>query len=237
MFLVEEIIDARIVYFFQTDFYKRIFSCLFIVFILFDLLPAQIPEIELVQLGPGLYFFLLFICLVCIIYLSNLFLQLPLELSAINSLGIKEKPKPLANILYKIVLVYLFLILLCVLNSLIPLSLDGFIESLENPLEDAWSLTDVIFFESFLLLILIGIAEFPVNFITDFYTEVEINKLLPYWKLIIMLSLVFAGFITPTLDGYTQIIFSLSTYLFYLILVSTLKKRLLVKNSSFLVLG
>lgn len=234
MFTLDENFDADFVSTRQSDFYGKGIVYFFGVILFFEILRNQISEIDLLQLIPGFYFFLFFISFLFFINFSDLFLRIPLEIDNIKAYGTKTKSKMEISILLKFSF-FLFSTLLGIsLNTIIPLSLDSFNNSVEKTLENTWSLTEVLLLEAILLLVLIAISQLPLFFIITFNTQKVTNLLTQFWKLLSFFITVMAGFLTPTLDGYTQIGFAASAFSFYLLIVNVLQRRNLLKFNIFL---
>jgi hypothetical protein len=237
MFVVEETFLALNPYTFQTDFYTKVGFCFLGVILFFEILRNQISEIDLLQLVPGFYFLLFFIFFLVLIFVSENFFRLVLEIDNLNGSGTKVTTKMDLNILFKFIFFSLSSLLGISLNSIIPLSLDSFNYSGEKTLENIWSLNEVVFLEIILLSILIIISQIPVFFLINFNSQKIINLVSNYWKILIVCMMIISGFLTPTLDGYTQINFAASAFLFYLVIINFLQKRLLLKLNFFSFFG
>ena len=80
-------------------------------------------------------------------------------------------------------------------------------------------------------------SQIPVISLNTLNTEKDINFLPEFWKTLSLFIFLAAGFITPTIDGYTQLSFALSAVSLYLVVISILEKRVNVKFNSTTVLG
>ena len=123
------------------------------------------------------------------------------------------------------------------LNTIIPLGLDAFYSYGEKTLENFWSFDEVLNLETILLIVLITLSQIPVISLNTLNTEKDINFLPEFWKTLSLFIFLAAGFITPTIDGYTQLSFALSAVSLYLVVISILEKRVNVKFNSTTVLG
>lgn len=234
MFTLDDNFISDLFYTLQTDFYGKGILYFFGVVLFFEILRNQISEIDLLQLIPGFYFFLFFISFLFFVIFSDFFLRIPLEIDNIKGYGTKLKNKMELNILLKFSFFLFSTLFGIILNTVIPLSLDSFNNSVEKTLENTWSLTEVLLLESILLIILLSISQIPLFFLITFNTQKSTNLLSQFWKLLSFLITVIAGFLTPTLDGYTQISFAVATFSFYLLIINFLQRRNLVKLNIFL---
>jgi Sec-independent protein secretion pathway component TatC len=88
-----------------------------------------------------------------------------------------------------------------------------------------------------LLTVLIVLSQIPIIALNSLNTEKDINFLPEFWKTLALIIFLAAGFITPTIDGYTQLSFSASAVALYIIIISLLEKRVNVKFNTTSVLG
>ena len=123
------------------------------------------------------------------------------------------------------------------LNSIIPLGLDAFYSYGEKTLENYWSFDEVLNLETILLIVLIVLSQIPVISLNTLNTEKDINFLPEFWKTLSLVIFLAAGFITPTIDGYTQLSFALSAVSLYIIVISLLEKRVNVKFNTTTTMG
>lgn len=237
MFCLDDSFVFENFYIFQSDFYTKGIVYFLGVILFFELLRSQISEVDLLQLIPGFYFFLFFVSFLLLTYISDIFLRLPIEIDLIKSYGARVTSKIEINIYLKISFFLFSTLLGIVLNTVVPLSLDSFNSSGEKTLENTWSLTEVLVIEILLLAILMAISQIPMYFIFYFNTAYKSNQLTQFWKLLGFALTIIAGFLTPTLDGYTQLSFALSAFSFYLYILNFLQKRALLKLNVFLPLG
>jgi hypothetical protein len=237
MFTLDENFDSDFVSTRQSDFYGKGIVYFFGVILFFEILRNQISEIDLLQLIPGFYFFLFFISFLFFIIFSDFFLRIPLEIDNIKGYGTKLKNKMELNILLKFSFFLFSTLLGIILNTVIPLSLDSFNSSSQKTLENTWSINEVLYVEITLLIVLIIISQIPLFFVFNFNTQNFIRLLSQFWKILVILITLVAGFLTPTLDGYKQVSFAISTFSFYLLIVNILQKRMLLKLNIFLPFG
>jgi Sec-independent protein secretion pathway component TatC len=123
------------------------------------------------------------------------------------------------------------------LNTIIPLGLDAFYSYGEKTLENFWSFDEVLNLETILLIVLITLSQIPVVSLNTLNTEKDVNFLPEFWKTLSLVIFLASGFITPTIDGYTQLSFALSAISLYLIVISILEKRVNVKFNTTSILG
>ena len=164
-------------------------------------------------------------------------MRVPSEIDNLKVSGTRVTNKIELNILLKISFFLFSVLIFIILNSVLPLSLDSFNSSGEKTLDNTWSFSEVLGLELILLLILTIISQVPLFFILNFNTQKVIVVLSQFWKFLIFIITLIAGFLTPTLDGYTQISFALSSFLFYLFIINVLQKRTLLKLNIFLPFG
>ena len=91
--------------------------------------------------------------------------------------------------------------------------------------------------ETILLIVLITLSQIPVVSLNTLNTEKDVNFLPEFWKTLSLVIFLASGFITPTIDGYTQLSFALSAISLYLIVISILEKRVNVKFNTTSILG
>ena len=219
----------NISYFRQRDLFFKSFLYSVGVFTLINLLRAQISEINLLQLVPGFYLVLLFICFFFLILTSDFLCRFSLELDHNKSMGTKTLTKLDLGILIRLGLFLLVSSCLVTINNVIPVSLDSFDFYGEETLENLWSFDEVISLEINLLIIIIIISQLPIFTLGVFGTEKIVNLLPEFWKIVSFIIFLAAGFLTPTIDGYTQLSFSGSAIFLYLIVISLIQKRINIK--------
>lgn len=213
----------------QRDFYLKGFLYFIGVFIFVEILRSQVSEINLLQLVPGFYLVLLFSSLILLLLASDFLFRFPLEVDNRKEFGTKMSHKIQIMILLRLSFFFLLSISFIGLNTIIPLSLDSFNSFGENALENTWSFDEVINLEAILFLFLIALSQFPILGISYLTTEKDANHLPVFWKAVVIISIVFAGIITPTIDGFTQFSFAFSTISLYLLIINIIEKRISIR--------
>jgi len=221
----------------QRDLFIKSISYSIGVITFINLLRSQVAEINLLQLIPGFYLILLFFSFILLIFLSDFFVRIPIELDNNKSLGTKTLAKLNFNILIKLSLLLFFVAILITINNIIPVSLDSFDTYGEKTLENIWSFDEVINLEFNLILIIILLSQIPIFTLSGFSNEKIVNFLPEFWKILSFIIFLAAGFLTPTIDGYTQLSFSVSAILLYLLIINLIQKRINIKFSGTSSLG
>ena len=219
-------------YIVQRDLYLKGFLYSFGVLIFVDILRGQVAEINLLQLIPGFYLVLLFISFIFLVFFSDLWFYIPVKIDNNKSMGTKTKQKMERSIGMKFSLFLFFTGLLITLNTVIPLSLDSFNSYGERTLENIWSFEEVITLEAILLIILIVLSQLPLLIVSLYTNEKEINFFPKFWKSLSLIIFLAAGFLTPTIDGYTQLSFAASAVSLYLLIINVIEKRVTIKFNS-----
>lgn len=213
----------------QKDFYLKSFLYSFGVLLFVDILRNQVSEVNLLQLVPGFYLILLFFSFIFLVITSDFIFGFSKDLDNKKEFGTKTLNKIDLFVLNRFSFFFLSIILLFVLNSVIPLSLDSFNSYGEKTLENIWSFDEVLNLETSLLFIIIILSQLPILTVSNLGTEKIVNKLPQFWKLLSFLIFLIAGFLTPTIDGYTQLSFSASAIFLYLIIINIIQKRINIK--------
>jgi len=213
----------------QQDFYIK--GCCYStsVVIIVEIIRGQVPEVNLLQLIPGFYLLLLFTSFLLLIGLADFYVRIPINLEIKKSFGTKSIAKLNFSISTRLSIFLFFFIVLLSLNTVIPVSLDSFNTYGEKTLENIWSFNEVLNLETVLLFILISVSQIPTGTLFFLREENDVNILLRFWKLLTLFIFIFSGFLTPTIDGYTQISFSASAFSVYLIIINFLQKRVGIK--------
>jgi hypothetical protein len=237
MLNLDETVETNNAYIIQRDLYIRglVYSLGVIIFI--DIIRNQVAEINLLQLIPGFYLILLFISFLLLVFFSDLFNRIPFDFDNNKSLGTKTITRMEGAILLKFGLSLFLLGTIISLNTIIPLGLDAFYSYGEKTLENFWSFDEVLNLETILLIVLITLSQIPVVSLNTLNTEKDVNFLPEFWKTLSLVIFLASGFITPTIDGYTQLSFALSAISLYLIVISILEKRVNVKFNTTSILG
>jgi Sec-independent protein secretion pathway component TatC len=213
----------------QKDFYLKSFLYSFGVLIFVDILRNQVSEVNLLQLIPGFYLILLFFSFLFLVINSDFISGFSKDLDNKKEFGTKTLNKIDLFVLNRFSFFFLSIILLFVLNSVIPLSLDSFNSYGEKTLENIWSFDEVLSLEIILLIILITLSQVPILIVTYVSTEKDSQILPEYWKSLSLVIFLVSGFLTPTIDGYTQLSFSFSAISLYFILINLIQKRVNVR--------
>lgn len=229
MLNLDQTLNLTLKYNKKQNYERNVIFYFFAIFSFLELLRGQVPEINLLQLIPGFYLLVLFLSFLYLILLSQFWIRLPLEIENRKGFGTKTIGKINFFILLKFSTLLFFLILIISLNTILPISLDFFNSSDEKSLENLWSFDEVLNLEIFLLVFLLFLSQIPLGIISYLNTEKNVNILPSLWKPIVLFVVIFSGFITPTIDGYTQINFALASISLYLIIINTVEKRVLSK--------
>lgn len=230
MYVLEENIESNIDYNKQRDLLLNslFYSGGTVPF--FELIRGQIPEVNLLQLVPGVYLFLLFLCFLFCSFFLRFLLYVPTIIEIEKNTGGKTIGRPAFSLIFQFSLFFLFFIIILNLNTVIPISLESFNTYGEKTLENLWSFNEVLNLEIFLLSLLTIISQIPV--VTNFYLVTEKNNsFLPrFWRAITLSIVVISGFLTPTIDGYTQLSFAFSSFSLYMFVLLFLKNRVNLKS-------
>lgn len=226
MINLEKSLSINYYYFIQRDFYIKTILYLIVTIPFIEILRNQISEINLLQLIPGFYLLLLFSSLVFLLTASNFLNFLSIQLDLRKEIGTKTKNRLEIFSVLKFNFFLFFSSLYFILNLIIPLSLDSFNYYSEKTLENVWSFDEVLNLEILLLFFLIILCQSPFFFLTLLKEETNFFILPFKWKNIFFIFFLLSGLITPTIDGYTQLNYTFSAILFYIIVIKTIQKRL-----------
>ena len=216
-------------YLFSRIFYQKFLFILIFTISFIELFCQQFPEIKLLQIVPGFYIvFFLLIALFLFGILTGSAL-LPLVLDGKKKLGNKVTQRLQVFLSYQRNLQAFWFSVFIVQTSLFPLSLDSFLSYGEEKIENLWSLDEVLRFEFFFLVFFIFLAQTPSFFLYTFSTKENFQRIPFIWRFLIFSFFVAAGFLTPTLDAYTQVEFSLIGLSFTFFLLQNSQNRLLLK--------
>jgi hypothetical protein len=232
MLNLEETLSIIPSYLVQRDLYVKAFVYAGGVLVFIDFLRGQISEVNILQLIPGFYFFLLLVSFLFLLVLSNLLIRIPFEIDKQKSWGTKTTTKNEILVLVKFSFFIFSTGMLIVLNTLIPISLDFFNSTGEKTLENTWSFGEVLGLEIFLLFVLAILFEIPVILILGKYNERTVKIFPQAWKPLSLIIFVLSGVITPTIDGYTQLSLAFAAFSLYLIVITILTKRLNIKSNN-----
>jgi len=225
MLNLDETLEVSTAYNTQRDLIFRGISYSVSVCVLIEIVRQQLPEINLLQLIPGYYVFLLFITFVFLVSFTDFFLRISFEIENKKSFGTKTSTKLLVFSLTKLSTVFLFLTILLSLTTIIPIGLDSFNSYGEKTLENVWSIDEVVTLEFAFLFLLFLVSQVPTIVISIIDGTNAVVFLRKYWRSISLSAFVISGILTPTIDGYTQLSFSIFALAFYLIIISISIKR------------
>jgi sec-independent protein translocase protein TatC len=231
MLNLEETLDLTEFYVAQRNLFIRIIGYSVGVVLFVEILRAQVPEIDLLQLIPGFYLLLVFISSILLVSVSNSFFHIPILLDTKKDIGTKTVGKLELTAIVKFAFVLLAILLFAVVSLILPLSLDSFENYGEGNLESLWSFEEVLNLEVILTMTVFSLSQIPNLTVFVLTTEKDIQVLPAYWKNFSFLVFLISGIITPTIDGYTQLSFSFSALSLYLFSLSIAVKRI---NQKFL---
>lgn len=202
------------------------------IFILITSLRGQIAEVDILQLIPGFYFFLLLVAFLFLFGFSYFLSQIPFQIDLRKAWGTKTQTKSQISVILKFSLFISSTGIISVLNTLIPVSLDFFNSSGEKTLENTWSFVEVLVLEFLLLLVLAILFQFPVYLVVGKYNEKSIQRFPQAWKRLSLLLFLLSGLVTPTVDAYTQSSLTFAAFSLYLVVVTLLLKRVSLKANT-----
>ena len=232
MLNLEETLSVSYYYNIQKDLYLK--GILYIVgaIVFLDFLRSQVAEMNLLQLVPGSYLFLILISFVLLMVTSTVVCRIPFQFDKRAGFGTKTILRLDSVTRLNESSIFLLGFFVVSLNTIIPIGLDAFDSYDQETLTNLWSFEEVLGFESILFTILLTLSQVPVLVLLTFNTEQEMNQLPTYWKNLSFFTFVFAGFVTPTIDGYTQLNFSILAISLYGVIISLLEKRVSIKFPS-----
>jgi len=237
MINIDETLELLLEYSVQRDFFLKGILYIFSSIIILDLIREQIPEVSILQLIPGFYLFLLFTLFFLAAFFFDIITRYPLEFENEKNFGIKTTRKINASSLSNSAYTFFIITFLIAFNTVIPISLDSFNSYGEQTIENIWSFDEVISLEIILLVILILLSQSPLVIVSSFTTENDVNILPEFWKSVSLLIFLAAGFLTPTIDGYTQLSFAGSAVSLYLFIINVIEKRVMIKFNGTATLG
>jgi hypothetical protein len=229
MFSLDEAFFATSSYLEQKDIYWRALSLALGVFTVVEFVRSQVPEIEVLQLIPGLYLLLLFSSWIFLVFFSNLLQRIPFEIDNRKSCGTKTLDKIELGTISTASVGIAFFQIWVNLNTVIPIGLDSFNSYGEKTLENIWSLDDVISLESYFLFIVVILSQIPILILLNPSSENYALVLPGIWRAVGTICFIIGGIVTPTIDVITQISFAGSTFCLYVLLISIVAKRLNLK--------
>lgn len=229
MLNLDETLFANKFYLCHFDIYLKPIAFSLGSFILVSVLRAQIPEINLLQLIPGSYLIFLFSSFFFLIFFSELVFRVPQEFDNQRLLGAKTKIRLQGPLSLKFSYLLIASAGLYAVYLLIPLSLDCFDLYAGSTLENIWSFDEVINLDIIFLTLFFCLAQLPCFGIYFLTNEKAVKTLPKNWKIITIVATIFAGIVTPTVDGPTQFNFSAFSMLIYLLIIYIIEKRANVK--------
>lgn len=232
MFNIEKSLKNSNFYFQNFPIFSEFIFQLVGVFVILEFLRQELPEIKLLQLIPGYYFFLLFILIVSFFLFNTFFSLWPSFLDSKKFLGTKTILKSQYSILGKFFYFFAFVIFFTTLNSLIPGQFDSFYNYTEKSFENLWSFEDFLNLQSLLVFVLLIISQSPILTFYLINNNIKIFKLSNSLKFFLFFILLISGVLTPTADVISQLIFSFFAVFFYLISLHFLSKRIYIKYLS-----
>lgn len=209
----------------QRDVYIRIFFYLCGAFLVVQLLRAQSPEIEFLQLTPSFILLLIFICFILLVSFSTYLFKLPLQLDLKKDLGTKTFEKLELIMIIKFGVNLIMLLIMIVLVLIIPVGLDSLDAARDSNVENVWSFKELLELEILLMLFVLSLSQLPNLSIFSLTSEKETNILGESWQIFSFATFVLSGVITPTVDGSTQLSFAFSAISLYLIILTMGEKR------------
>jgi hypothetical protein len=226
---VEETVLLNYYYNSQKDFHIKVVLYISSVILLLDLVRSQISEVELLQLVPGYYLFLLFLFLFLSLAISTYILRLPFGLDNKSEFGIKTITRVRAETTLHLSGLVIFLLLTFSLNTIIPLALDSFDSYDQETLTDLWSFDQVLSLESNLIIVLLVLSQLSTIFLFRIDVEFDFFLLLKLSKDFAFLSFIMAGVLTPTIDGYTQVTLAFAIIILYSLVLYIGGKNIYIK--------
>jgi len=197
-----------------------------------ELIRSQVSEVNLLQLVPGYYLFLVLVSFVLLIITSNFIFRIPFKLDSNSGFGTKTLGKFDSQIRLSQSFLLFIGFFFVALNIIVPIGLDTFDSYDEETLTNLWSFDEVLELETLLLTLLLILSQVPIIVIASFENEKDNNQFPEYWKPISFFTVLIAGLITPTIDGYTQITLSIATISLYVISIIIIEKRGTIKFNS-----
>lgn len=199
----------------------------------FEIFRQQLPEIKLIQLVPGAYFFFIFLFALALFFIVYFFIFFPFFFDQQKNLGTKNIFRIRYSIYSKFLYFFYFFTLVSALNFILPVEFDNFYSYTEKNFENIWSFDELINLESILLLTLLIISKIPLGTIYILNNEVKIFQLPKSFRALLFFTFFLSGLLTPTVDLISQITFAFFSLLFYLISIHFLLKRINVKLLNF----
>lgn len=169
-----------------------------------ELLRSQTCEIDLIQIVPGYFLFLLFICCLLVGFSSLIQCTIPFKLDKKDLIGSKTSFRANSELYFSFSSVLFFIFILLAINSLLPIGLDSFEEYGESTLDALWSFDEILAIETVLITALLSLSQSPLTVLPVLIEEEDFSEFFFFWKQIIFFIVIVAGLLTPTVDAYTQ---------------------------------
>jgi Sec-independent protein secretion pathway component TatC len=202
------------------------------IFTILEFIRLQLPEIKLLQLIPGYYFFILVIFIISFFSIISIIVYFPSLFDSEKGLGSKNITKIQYFVVNKFLYFLVFASLFISINFILPGQFDNFYSYTEKTLENIWSFQELINLEVTLLILLFLVTQLPILVFYLLNINLKIISLPKSFKFFSFFVLLLSGFLTPTVDATSQIIFSLFTLILYLISIHFLIKRFNIKYLS-----
>lgn len=221
--LIETLENYKL-YLIQRDLYVKIFLFTVGVFSVIDELRAQVAEVSLLQLMPGLYVGVIFSSYLFLLFGSYFLSRFFSNNDSDKIRGTKSTFRFEAKIEFKSIFTLFSIGIYCMFQTILPVSLDSFDSYGEKNIESIWSYDEFIAIETSLLSLLAMILQIPLILTFPGYSEKDI-KLFPFYlKNYIFAVCVLAGVLTPTVDALTQTGFIFVGISLYVLMNSIIKK-------------
>lgn len=224
MLNLPETLENYKLYLIQRDLYIKIFIFTGGVFSVIDELRAQVSEVSLLQLMPGLYVGVIFSSYLFLLLSSYFLSKLPANNDTEKIRGTKTTFRIESKIEFKSIFTLFSIGIYCMFQTILPISLDSFNSYGEKNIESIWSYDEFIAIETSLLTLLAMILQIPLVLTFPNYSEKEVQLFPLYLKNYIFIVCVLAGVLTPTVDALTQIGFILVGISLYILMNSIIKK-------------
>ena len=224
MLNVTETLENYKLYKSQNDFLLKIILLMVGVFSVIDEFRAQVSEVSLLQLMPGLYIGVIFSSYLFLLFSFYVFSRLPFSNDSQKIRGTKTVFRLECKIELKSILTLFLIGIYCMFQTILPISLDSFDSYGEKNIESIWSYNEFIDIETSLLTLLAIILQIPLVITSPNYCEKEIQLFPFYLKNYIFIVCILAGVLTPTVDALTQSGFIFVGISLYILMNSIIKK-------------
>lgn len=208
----------------QNDFFIKIILLTIGVFSVIDEFRAQVAEISLLQLMPGLYIGVIFSSYLFLLFSSFVFSRIPFISDTEKIQGTKTVFRLESKIKLKSIATLFFVGIYCMFQTILPISLDSFDSYGEKNIESIWSYNEFIDIETSLLNLLAIILQIPLIITSPNYSEKQIELFPFYLKNYIFIVCILAGILTPTVDALTQTGFIIVGISLYVLMNSIIQK-------------